>query len=116
MKRIILFFTLIFSLPFHSQTFVKYNPVPNFVGAINLGVETSISQKTTFSFDVLASPWDYGGKPRKFVFFLFPKCVTILNKNTTDFMQEDIWPLIYLMPKNGLIKILDNINIAWGIC
>lgn len=70
MKRIILFFAFVFSLPFHSQTFVKYNPVPNFVGAINLGVETSIGKKTTFSFDVLTSPWDYDGKPRKFVFFV----------------------------------------------
>lgn len=70
MKKIILFFALVYSLPFHSQTFVKYNPVPNFVGAINLGVETSIGKKTTFSFDVLTSPWDYDGKPRKFIYFV----------------------------------------------
>ena len=70
MKKIVLFFTFIFCVQLQAQTFIKYNPVPNFVGAINLGVETSIGKKTTFSFDILTSPWDINGKPRKFIFFV----------------------------------------------
>ena len=70
MKKTVLFFTFIFCVQLQAQTFIKYNPVPNFVGAINLGVETSIGKKITFSFDILTSPWDYNGKPRKFIFFV----------------------------------------------
>ncbi len=70
MKKTVLLFALIFCLQLQAQTFIKYNPVPNFVGAINLGVETSIGNKTTFSFDILTSPWDYNGKPRKFIYFV----------------------------------------------
>ena len=70
MKKTLLFFTFIFCFASQAQTFIKYNPVPNFVGAINLGVETSIGKKTTFSFDILTSPWDYQGKHRKFIYFV----------------------------------------------
>lgn len=69
-KNTILFFTIILCFQMKAQTFIKYNPVPNFVGVINLGVETSIGKKTTFSFDILTSPWDYNGKPRKFIYFV----------------------------------------------
>lgn len=70
MKKIILLFALIFSLQFHSQTFIKYNPVPAVLGVVNVGVETSIGKKTTFSFDILTSPWDFNGRPRQFCFFV----------------------------------------------
>ncbi len=70
MKKIIFFFTFIFCSQLQAQTFIKYNPVPNFFGVINLGVETSIGKKTTFSFDILTSPWDYKGEPRKFIYFV----------------------------------------------
>ena len=69
-QKTILLFALTLCGQVQSQTFIKYNPVPNFVGAINLGVETSIGKKTTFSFDILTSPWDYDGKPRKFIYFV----------------------------------------------
>ena len=69
-KKITLIFTLLVCLQLQAQTFIKYNPVPNFVGVVNLGVETSIGKKTTFSFDILTSPWDYKGKPRKFIYFV----------------------------------------------
>ena len=70
MKKEILLFALIFSLPFYAQTYIKYNPIPAVLGVVNVGVETSIGKKTTFSFDVLASPWDFEGSPRKFCFFV----------------------------------------------
>nr|WP_315149760.1 DUF3575 domain-containing protein [uncultured Flavobacterium sp.] len=70
MKKTVLLFTFIFCVQLQAQTYIKYNPVPNIYGVINLGVETSIGKKTTFSFDILTSPWDYKGKPRKFVFFV----------------------------------------------
>ncbi len=70
MKKKILLFALIFCFQLQAQTFIKYNPIPNFVGVVNLGVETSIGKKTTFSFDILASPWDFDGSPRKFYYFV----------------------------------------------
>lgn len=69
-RNTILFFAIIFCFQIQAQTFIKYNPVPNFFGAINVGVETSIGKKTTFSFDILTSPWDYKGEPRKFIYFV----------------------------------------------
>lgn len=70
MKKECLLLLLIFCFSAQSQTFIKYNPIPNFFGVLNVGVATSIGEKTTFSFDVLTSPWDYNGKPRKFIFFV----------------------------------------------
>ena len=70
LQTTILFFAIVLCFQTQAQTFIKYNPVPNFFGVINLGVETSIGKKTTFSFDILTSPWDYKGKPRKFIFFI----------------------------------------------
>jgi len=69
-KKITLIFTLVVCLQLQAQTFIKYNPLPNFVGAVNLGVETSVGKKATFSFDILTSPWDYQGQPRKFIYFV----------------------------------------------
>jgi Protein of unknown function (DUF3575) len=70
MKQLLLLITLLFCIQLQAQTYIKYNPVPNIFGAINLGVETSIGKKTSFSFDILTSPWDINGKPRKFIFFV----------------------------------------------
>ena len=69
-RKTMLLVAIFLSCQLHAQTYIKYNPVPNFVGAINLGVETSIGKKTTFSFDILTSPWDYKGEPRKFIYFV----------------------------------------------
>lgn len=70
MKKKNLFFALLFSLQIQAQTFIKYNPIPAVFGVLNVGVETSIGKKTTFSFDILASPWDIGETPRKFYYFV----------------------------------------------
>lgn len=70
MKKILLFLTFIFCVSLEAQTFIKYNPVPNIYGVINIGVETAIGKKTTFSFDILTSPWDINGKPRQFIYFV----------------------------------------------
>jgi len=68
--KTVLLVAIFLSCQLQAQTYIKYNPVPNFFGAINLGVETSIGKKTSFSFDILTSPWDINGKPRKFIYFV----------------------------------------------
>ncbi|MBZ4041196.1 DUF3575 domain-containing protein [Flavobacterium hibisci] len=66
-KTLILLF--IISINAHSQTYIKFNAFSVLALVPNLGVETSIGKKTTFSFDVMASFWESfdGKKPMKFV-------------------------------------------------
>ena len=53
-----------------SQTFVKANVFTTLLTIPNVGIETSIGKKTTFQFDILASPWkSINGKPRQFYTF-----------------------------------------------
>jgi hypothetical protein len=70
MPIVLLIFTAFIGFQLQAQTYIKYNPIPNVVGVLNLGVETAIGKKTTFSFDIMTSPWDYKGDPRKFIFFV----------------------------------------------
>jgi hypothetical protein len=67
MKKTIIFL-FILSINAHSQTYIKFNAFSALALVPNLGVETSIGQKTTFSFDVMASFWESfdGKKPMKF--------------------------------------------------
>lgn len=70
MKKIVLFAVLLFSIQTQSQTFVKANAFTTLATIPNIGIETSIGEKTTFQFDILASPWkSIGGKPRQFYTF-----------------------------------------------
>jgi hypothetical protein len=71
MKKTILIIALIFVHTLQSQTFIKFNAVTAVVLVPNIGVETSIGKKTTFSFDVMASFWNSfdGKKPMKFYTF-----------------------------------------------
>jgi hypothetical protein len=68
MKKIILAFLLIFSLQTYSQTYIKINGFTALAAIPNVGIETSIGEKTTFSVDVMASFWNSfdGKKPMKF--------------------------------------------------
>lgn len=69
MKKILFIITLIFSIQLQSQTYIKFNAATALVLVPNVGVETSIGEKTTFSFDVMASFWNSfdNKKPMKFL-------------------------------------------------
>ena len=49
MKKIPALIVLLFCLQLQSQTFVKFNGLTALVGVPNVGIETSIGEKTTFS-------------------------------------------------------------------
>lgn len=68
MKKIFALVVLFLSIQLQSQTFVKFNGVTALVGIPNVGVETSIGEKMTFSVDIMASFWEsFDGKhPMKF--------------------------------------------------
>lgn len=55
MKKILFIIALILSIQLQSQTYIKFNAPTALVLVPNVGVETSIGEKTTFSFDVMAS-------------------------------------------------------------
>lgn len=69
MKKIPALFVLLFCLQLQSQTFVKFNGATALLAIPNVGIETSIGEKTTFSVDVMASFWESfnGNNPMKFV-------------------------------------------------
>ena len=57
MKKIFLLALIFFSIQSQSQTFIKFNGATALLAVPNVGIETSIGEKTTFSFDVMASFW-----------------------------------------------------------
>nr|WP_315241816.1 DUF3575 domain-containing protein [uncultured Flavobacterium sp.] len=69
MKKILFIIVFIFSGSVQSQTYLKFNAFTALALVPNVGVETSIGEKTTFSFDVMASFWESfdGKKPMKFI-------------------------------------------------
>ncbi|SHG25198.1 DUF3575 domain-containing protein [Flavobacterium defluvii] len=71
MKKLFAFIILFLSIQLQSQTFIKFNGATALVGIPNVGVETSIGEKTTFSFDVMASFWKSfnGNNPMEFYTF-----------------------------------------------
>ena len=71
MKKALLIILFILSVDVQSQTFIKFNAFTAVALVPNVGVETSIGKKTTFSFDIMASFWESfdGKKPMKFSTF-----------------------------------------------
>ncbi|MFV5693584.1 DUF3575 domain-containing protein [Flavobacterium sp. LT1R49] len=70
MKKLLVIAILIFSIHSQSQTYVKVNALTTMLAIPNVGIETSIGKKSTFQFDILASPWkSIAGKPREFYTF-----------------------------------------------
>jgi len=58
MKKILILLVLIFSVQSQSQTYVKFNGATALLAIPNVGIETSIGEKITFSVDVMASFWE----------------------------------------------------------
>ncbi|MEL1252399.1 DUF3575 domain-containing protein [Flavobacterium sp. DGU38] len=71
MKKKIIAILFITSISSYSQTYLKFNAFTALALMPNIGVETSIGEKTTFSFDIMASFWESidGKKPMKFATF-----------------------------------------------
>ena len=71
MKKTIAFLLLLVVTTSFGQTYVKFNGATALVGVPNIGVETSIGEKLTFSFDVMASFWKSfaGQNPMQFYTF-----------------------------------------------
>lgn len=71
MKKIFVLFILVFSVQIQSQTNLKVNAFTTLLTIPNVGIETSIGKKSTFQFDILASPWkSIKGNPRQFYTFI----------------------------------------------
>ncbi|MGO4822143.1 MULTISPECIES: DUF3575 domain-containing protein [unclassified Flavobacterium] len=70
MKKIVLLAVFLFGLQSQSQTYIKVNTFTTLLTIPNVGVETSIGEKSTLNFDVLASFWgSVNGIPREFYTF-----------------------------------------------
>ncbi|WP_276380430.1 DUF3575 domain-containing protein [Flavobacterium sp. H4147] len=69
MKKLSALIVLFISIQLQSQTFVKFNGATAAILIPNIGIETSIGEKTTFSADVMASFWESfnGNNPMKFI-------------------------------------------------
>lgn len=71
MKKILIIAILLFSLHSQSQTYVKVNALTTLLAVPNVGIETSVGKKSTFQFDILASPWkSVNNKPLQFYTFI----------------------------------------------
>lgn len=68
MKKFLILLVLFFSIQSQSQTFIKFNAATAIIAIPNIGIETSIGEKMTFSVDVMASFWESfdGHHPMKF--------------------------------------------------
>jgi hypothetical protein len=71
-KKLLLLLILIFlSIQSQSQTYIKGNLVTALALVPNIGVETSIGEKSTFQFDITASFWkSINGAPAEFYIFV----------------------------------------------
>ncbi|MBE0393500.1 hypothetical protein BJQ96_03369 [Flavobacterium sp. PL0002] len=70
MKKIIFLAIVLFTLQSQSQTYVKVNAFTTLLTVPNVAIETTIGEKSTLNFDVLASFWkSVNGKPREFYTF-----------------------------------------------
>lgn len=71
MKKLLLILLFLFSIHSQSQTYIKVNALTTLLAIPNVGIETSIGKKSTFQFDILASPWkSVNGKPKEFYTFI----------------------------------------------
>jgi hypothetical protein len=71
MKKIIFLLAVLFSVQSQSQTYIKVNTLMTLLAIPNIGIETSIDKKSTFQFDILASPWkSINGKPKQLYMFI----------------------------------------------
>lgn len=67
MKKLFIVSFLLLSYLSQSQTYIKVNALTTLLAVPNIGIETSIGKKSTFQFDILASPWkSVDGKPLEF--------------------------------------------------
>jgi hypothetical protein len=71
MRKTLIIFFFIFSVGLQGQTYIKFNAFTALALVPNVEVETSIGEKTTFSFDIMASFWESFNdkKPMKFYTF-----------------------------------------------
>jgi hypothetical protein len=70
MKKLFIISFLFFSFLLQAQTYIKANAFTTLMTIPNVGIETSIGEKSTLHFDVLASFWkSVNGKPREFYTF-----------------------------------------------
>lgn len=70
MKNFFITSFLLFSVLSIGQTYIKANALTTLLTVPNVGIETSIGEKSTLQFDVLASLWkSVNGKPREFYTF-----------------------------------------------
>lgn len=70
MKKLLFLTLLLFTVPIQSQTYIKGNIASALLLIPNVGVETSIGEKSTFQFDVTASFWN-SIKGYPYVFYTF---------------------------------------------
>ncbi|MCD0471998.1 DUF3575 domain-containing protein [Flavobacterium sp. JAS] len=68
MRKFLILLVLFFSIQSQSQTFIKFNAATALLAIPNVGIETSIGKKLTFSVDVMASFWQSfdGHSPMEF--------------------------------------------------
>lgn len=71
MKKLIILAFLFISTFSISQTFIKVNTFTTLLTIPNIGIETRVSDKFTFQFDITASFWkSIKGNPRQFYLFI----------------------------------------------
>lgn len=85
MKKLFLFSFLLISICSQSQTYIKGNAVTALALVPNVGIETSIGEKTTFQVDAMASFWKSFGKQRMEFYILNAEIRYHLNKKYNGF-------------------------------
>jgi hypothetical protein len=73
MKKLLITAIVFFSIHLQSQTYIKVNALTTIFTLPHVAIETSIGKKSTFQFDVMASPWkSVNGVPKEF-YILIPE-------------------------------------------
>lgn len=101
MKKNIAFILLLMVSTSFGQTYIKFNGVSALVGVPNVGIETSIGKKTTFSFDVMASFWKSfaGHNPMQFYTFTSEVRYHFKEKYKGWYFGAHVGPDIYRLQK-----------------
>lgn len=101
MKKVFIIIVLFFSIQSQSQTFIKFNAATALVAIPNIGIETSIGEKTTVNLDAMASFWKSfnGHSPMEFYTFTAELRYHFKEKYNGFYVGGNAGPDIYKIQK-----------------
>lgn len=105
MKKFLVLIILFICNNFYAQTYLKGNVFTTLLTIPNVGIETSIGEKSTFQFDITASFWkSIKGNPRQFYLFIPEYRYHFKEKNNGFYVGAHIGATLFNFQKWNYIN------------